>query len=25
MDEPMVFQLSCQRHSWVAKFGRDNR
>ena len=25
MDEPLVFPLSCQRHSWVAKFGRDNR
>ena len=25
MDEPMVFQLSRQRHCWVAKFGMDNR
>ena len=25
MDEPLVDQLSCQWHSWVAKFGRDKR
>ena len=25
MDEPLVHQLSRQRHSWVAKFGKDNR
>jgi hypothetical protein len=25
MDEPLVFQLSCQWHGWVAKFGCNNR
>ena len=25
MDKPLVDQLSCQWHSWVAKFGRDKR
>ena len=25
MDEPLVHQLSCQGHSWVATFGRDKR
>ncbi len=23
MDAPLVYQLSCQRHSWVAMCGRD--
>ena len=25
MDKPLVYQLSRQRHRWVAMFGRDNR
>ena len=25
MDEPLVYQLSCQGHRWVAMFGWDNR
>ncbi len=24
-DEPLVFQLSCQRQCWVAMFGKDKR
>ena len=25
MNEPLVYQLSCQWHRWVATFGRDKR
>ncbi len=25
MDEPLVCQLFCQEHGWLATFGRDNR
>ena len=25
MDAPLVYQLSCQRHGWVAKCGRNKR
>jgi hypothetical protein len=25
VDESLVIQLSRQGHSWVAKFGKDNR